>query len=103
MLRRLFQRKARQPIPLLLYGRSECPLCDEMKEALERTPVGEPWELSEIDIDGDPALEDAYGRSIPVLFIGGRLAFKGRLGAAEFQKKFARLARAWREGGEPCP
>ena len=50
----------------------------------------------------DPQLEERYGRSIPVLHIGGRLAFKGRLEVAELRKKFARLAREWERAGEPA-
>lgn len=97
MLRRLFRREAREPVPLTLYTRADCPLCDELKRELGLARVDRPWTLTEVDIDADPALVEAHGRSIPVLEIGGRTAFKGRMSAADFERKFARLARAWAE------
>ena len=80
----------------MLYTRAGCCLCDEMKAQIERARVARPWTLTEVDIDGDDALREAYERSIPVLVIGGRVAFKGRLTTAEFERKFERLARAYR-------
>jgi len=66
-----------------------------MRAELERDLAGRAWTLEEVDIDADPELEQRYGRSIPVLHIGGRLAFKGRIGPGELKPKFARLAREW--------
>ena len=97
MLRRLFRKPGGEPVPLTLYTRADCPLCDELKRELERARVDRPWTLTEVDIETDPALTEAHGSSIPVLEIGGRTAFKGRMTAAEFERKFARLARAWAE------
>lgn len=55
-----------------------------------------PYTLREVDIEGDAELEAALGRSIPVLEIGGRTAFKGRLDPAQLVRKFERLSAAWR-------
>ena len=52
-----------------------------------------PYELRELDIEQDPALRARVGLSIPVLAIGGRVAFKGRMDARDFEKKFARRVR----------
>ncbi len=92
MLGRLFRRDSRAPVPLVLYTRPGCHLCDEMKAQIERARVARTWTLTEVDIDGDDALREAYDRSIPVLVISGRVAFKGRLTTAEFERKFERLA-----------
>ena len=78
---------------LRLYTRAGCPLCDEMKAGLARARVRVPFELVEVDIEHDAELLARHGRSIPVLEIAGRVAFKGRLRAADFERKFARLAR----------
>ena len=94
--------RRRTPVPLTLYTRAGCHLCEVMKSELERGLRDEAWQLAEVDIAADPQLEERYGRSIPVLHIGGRLAFKGRLEAAELRKKFARLAREWERAGEPA-
>jgi glutaredoxin len=57
---------------LTLYTRPGCHLCDEAKEVLARVAerTGEPW--TEVDITGDPKLEDEYGFRIPVLLLDGK-------------------------------
>lgn len=81
------------PVELVLYTKASCPLCDEMKAELARARVRPPFRLREVDIEGDPELLVRHGLSIPVLEIGGRPAFKGRLTAAAFERKYAaRLA-----------
>jgi len=56
---------------LTLYTRPGCHLCEDAKAIVarvaEETGVG--W--SEIDISGDPELEDEYGLRIPVLLLDG--------------------------------
>lgn len=95
MLERLFRRRARPAVPLVLYTRPNCGLCEEMKREIARARVSSPYTVSEVDISQDPALEEEHGQSIPVLLIGGRKAFKGRLTAADFARKFERLASEW--------
>ena len=75
----------------MLYSRPDCPLCEEMKAELRRAKTRRKTVLSEVNIAADPDLERQYGQSIPVLTINGRLAFKGRLSTAEFERKFSRL------------
>lgn len=95
MLRRLIERFRVPPVPLVLYTKPACGLCDEMKEEIARARVPRRIALDEVDITGEPELEERFGRSIPVLFIGGRLAFKARLTAGAFAQKFERLAAEW--------
>jgi hypothetical protein len=64
-----------------------------MKVTIRAAGLGERVELREVNIAGDPALEEAYGRSIPVLTIDGRVAFKGRLTAEELEGKLDRYGR----------
>jgi len=92
MLRRLLGR--REPVPLTLYTRVGCHLCEEMKATIDRIRVNIPWTLSEVDIDTDPALVERFGRSIPVLAIAGRVAFKLRLSEEDFVRKLRREAAA---------
>jgi glutaredoxin len=106
MLRRLFSRaRARsgpaKPVPVVLYERRDCPLCDEMEEALAGARLDAPYALVRLDVDADEPLRARFDRSVPVLAIGGRVAFKGRLERADLERKFARLARAWRAAGQP--
>lgn len=84
-------------MPLVLYSRPGCHLCEVMKDQLSAAELP-PYTLSEVNIESDPALEAEHGRSIPVLTIGGHKAFKGRLDPEQLPRKFARLAEAWARG-----
>ena len=78
------------PVELVLYTRKPCPLCDEMKHEIARAALDAPHTLREVDIESDPALIELHGRSIPVLAIDGRIAFKGRLTARDLSRKVDR-------------
>ena len=80
---------------MVLYSRPGCHLCELMKLEIERANVAYPFELREVDISASPELEALHGRSIPVLEIAGRVAFKSKLSASEFERKYARLAGEW--------
>ena len=43
-----------------LYGRPGCHLCDDARAALLRVRTATPFDLVEIDIEGDDALHRAY-------------------------------------------
>ena len=79
-------------IRVVLYGKAECHLCDEMKAVVERVRQEIPFALEIVDIGGDPALEAAYGLEIPVLAIDGLKAFKYRVDAAALRRRLARHA-----------
>jgi hypothetical protein len=83
-------RKRTEPLELVLYTRAGCHLCDVMKAEIERAKLGRTCTLREVDIDSDLALEETYGRSVPVLEIAGRAAFKGRATAEEIARKVER-------------
>ena len=73
MLRRLLSRRpAPPPVPVVLYTRADCPLCDAMKAELARARPALDYELAEVDIASDPELLERHGLSIPVLEIAGR-------------------------------
>lgn len=94
-LRSIFRRSpsgAADPVGVVLYTRPDCPLCDEMKRELGRATTRRAYRLREVDIRSDPALEERFGRSIPVLEIAGRVAFKGRLMPGDFGRKLERIA-----------
>jgi glutathione S-transferase len=63
-------------VPLTLYTRSVCPLCDDLVAALG----GLPLDLTQVDVGGDPDLEARYGMRIPVLVdADGNLLAEGRI------------------------
>ena len=57
---------------LTLLTRPGCHLCEVASEALDRVAAksGEDW--TEVDISGDPELEDEYGLRIPVVLLDGK-------------------------------
>jgi len=75
---------------LTLYGRPECHLCHEMRAVVDAIRADVPFDLDEVDIDGDPALVAAYGEEIPVLLVNGRKAFKYRVTPAALRARLAR-------------
>ena len=78
---------------LVLYTRPGCHLCELMKAEIARARLRD-CTVDEVDVDTDPALAEAHGRSIPVLEIDGRAAFKLRCTAEELRRKVERARRA---------
>jgi hypothetical protein len=66
-------------VTLTLYSRPGCHLCEEMKGVIETVTAGQPVDLREVDISGDPDLERRYGLEIPVLEIDGTKIAKYRI------------------------
>lgn len=93
-LDRLLGRR-REPVPLTLFTRAGCHLCDVMKEDLARAGLDRPHALTEVDVDTDRKLKKLYGARVPVLAIGGRVAFEGRLELETLRREFARRAEEW--------
>ena len=60
------------PASFLLYSRSYCHLCDDMRLALEQCTGVAPLAISVIDVDDDPELLARYDELVPVLM--GRCA-----------------------------
>jgi hypothetical protein len=76
-------------IPVTIYSRPGCHLCDEMKAVVTRVSRTVPLALTEHDITGDPELEARYGLEIPVLIINGRKTAKYRVTEAELLRILA--------------
>jgi hypothetical protein len=59
---------------LTLYGRPNCHLCDQAREALLALCAEAPFlELEEVDIDSDDALLTEYLERIPVIAVDGEV------------------------------
>ena len=61
---------------VVLYSRPGCHLCDEAREILLAEHARSPFELEEIDVETDDALELEYGIRIPVVTIDGDEIFE---------------------------
>lgn len=93
LLARLLGRD-RPPVPITLYVRKPCKLCDEMRAELERSGLSGHYRLTVVDIDHEaPAqVRDDHGPFVPVLEIGGQVAFKTRIPPGQLKKRFKTLA-----------
>lgn len=74
---------------VVIYSRPGCHLCDEMKAVVDRVGESVALEVAEIDVSGDPALEERYGLEIPVLLVDGRKVAKYRITASELRRILA--------------
>ena len=61
---------------VVLYSRPGCHLCDVAREAIAEVRAVHPFTLDEVSIEGDDALELAYGIRIPVVVVDGEEAFE---------------------------
>ena len=75
---------------VVLYGKTDCELCDEMKAVVDEVRCTVPFTLEVVDVTRDPALARAYARDVPVLVVDGRKAFKHRVDAAALRRRLAR-------------
>jgi len=55
---------------LVLLGRADCPLCEDMRAALKPWAARFHMAVKEVDITGKAELEARYGWDIPVLLAG---------------------------------
>ncbi len=75
-----------------IYSRPGCHLCEEAKATILASTCAREFEIEEINIDEDATLCERYKYDIPVILINGVKAFKHRVDASEFAKKFRRLS-----------
>ena len=64
-----------RPIKLQLYTKSDCPLCDEAKDALRQLEAQFPIQVEETDITADLGMFIKYKNLIPVLEMEGKRLF----------------------------
>jgi len=60
---------------VVLYTASGCHLCQAARRVVEKAQEELGFDLREVTIDGEPALEAAYREWIPVVEIDGRRRF----------------------------
>ena len=67
---------------MTLFSREGCHLCAEAHAGIERLRARAPFDLRTIDIAGNPTLELAYGKEIPVVAVDGVPVCRGKLDEA---------------------
>jgi glutaredoxin len=79
-------------LEVVLYSKPGCCLCEEVKEQLARLRAMRDFGLREVNILEDTAAYDRFKEEIPVVFIGGKKAFKFHLDEKEFLRRLDRHA-----------
>jgi glutaredoxin len=72
---------------VVVYSRSGCHLCEEVKQTLRSLEHHGSFRWREVDIDGDPELKRLYWDQIPVVFVDGRKSFKYRMSERDFLRR----------------
>ena len=82
--------KAKEPAPIQVtfYTKAGCHLCEEARDMLEDIAALTTYELTEIDIRGNPDIFEKYRYRIPVIIINDETLVEGRI-------EFRDLARAF--------
>jgi glutaredoxin len=66
-------------VVLLLYGKPDCHLCEELRAELDEMQPELGFTIEEIDITRDEALFERYRYEIPVLLMNGEEIGRGRI------------------------
>lgn len=81
---------------VILYSRDGCHLCEEAEKTLAKLQQRADFITTTVKIDSDPGLLARYKEEIPVIFIGGRKAFKFKID----ERKFLQLLGASHPGSD---
>jgi hypothetical protein len=86
-------------VPVTLYTRPGCHLCEELEREVMAQRLDVELVLSRVDVDSTPGLAERYGDRIPVLEVGGRLAFAGIVRPHTVRPRLIELARRYQALG----
>ena len=70
------------------YTKVGCHLCDEARDMLDDIAAQVVYDLSEIDIRGNPALFEEYRYRIPVIVVNKETILEGRIEYRDLAKAF---------------
>jgi glutaredoxin len=75
-------RRPASPGPdVVMYTRQGCHLCEQAWEILQAAQKKYAFRLSQVDVDTDAALAEAFGLQVPVVTVDGDVRFRGQLNA----------------------
>jgi glutaredoxin len=74
---------------VVLFTAEGCHLCERAKSTLAELRAEHAFDLTEVDIGGDPALEARYREWLPVVEIDGERAFVYHVDRAAFLRRLA--------------
>ena len=84
----------------MVYVKPEHPSSASAVATVERVRNHVPFDLQQVDVQGDPALAEKYGADVPVITINGKRAMSGSISEAAFKKRLKK-AKA-RPAGAPA-
>jgi len=93
LLKRVVGRSKNTTIPVTVYTRQECCCCHKALDVLATLRGKHNLEITEVDIDNDPALIEAHGLSVPVVEIDGKIRFRGVVNPVLLKRLFAARGR----------
>jgi glutaredoxin len=70
------------------YTKAGCHLCEEARDMLDDIAALSTYELTEIDIRGNPAIFEKYRYRIPVIIINGDTLLEGRIEFRDLTRAF---------------
>jgi hypothetical protein len=76
------------PLPVVVYTRRGCCLCDEAIAQLQRH--GRRLNIETRDVDVDPGLRQRFDACVPVVEIAGKIRFRGRINEVLLRRLLAR-------------
>lgn len=75
---------------VVMYTRQGCHLCEQAWRQLESARQRYGFQLSQVDIDGDPQLVREYGECVPVVTIDGKVRFRGAVNRVLLERLLSR-------------
>jgi len=77
------------PFQLIVYYREGCHLCEQVVASLFELQVELKYEIIQIDIDDDPALQKKYDVDVPVVMFNDEVIFYHFFDETELRKAIA--------------
>jgi glutaredoxin len=81
------------PATVVVYGKTDCSLCDKAAAILERLRLEFDYRVEHVDITGDPELFARYRYRIPVVMLNGREIAAGMVTTPGLRAALSRLNR----------
>ena len=81
------------PLPVVLYTRAGCHLCEEARSTLDRVGQRMALRVESVDIDRHEFLRRAYSEEVPVIWVRGKKIAKYRVDPDAFHRQFGTAAR----------
>ncbi|HEX5418224.1 MAG TPA: glutaredoxin family protein [Chloroflexota bacterium] len=79
-VRRVLKKQdTREPIEIVLWGKTDCSLCDRAKGILDRLSRDYPLQVTYRDITADPDAFERYRYRIPVVELPNGKRFEGKI------------------------